>query len=225
MIRVAQRPGVCAPDRHLPQRTVTAARHGRIDSYQKSKRHSAWPVHLHTEKEGMPMTIKASTGGGASAPDPIIVAMRRYLLAEQKIAELPGEEEQTPRMDAAINESANARRDLAATVPTTLNGLAAFARFIDHQSRAINDAFFDDDREHLAFYASLNQSLGIINGSPFNVAVVQELAEVEIVPWPQGRTARSHRGTVVAMVLHSRNDAVGCHDYHDDDERRSRRFC
>ena len=99
-------------------------------------------------------------------PDPIFEAMERYPRAEAKIEAIPDDEENT-RLGAALAESARARLGLAETAPTTLRGLAAFARFLSHQSKVVlDDAFFDNDDEHMAFYASLDRSLAaIIRGS------------------------------------------------------------
>jgi hypothetical protein len=75
--------------------------------------------------------------------DPIFAAMERYLRAEKR-----------------ADGDRVARERLAETAPTTLDGLAAFAHFLNHQSSVIlKDAFFDNDREHLAFYASLDRAL------------------------------------------------------------------
>jgi hypothetical protein len=94
--------------------------------------------------------------------DPIFCAMQRYLQAEARVDAIPDQEEDE-LLPPVLAESTRARRALAETVPLTLAGLAAFARFLEHQSRVVLDsAFFIDDREHLAFYATLAHSLEMI---------------------------------------------------------------
>jgi hypothetical protein len=93
-----------------------------------------------------------------SQSDPIFAAMERYERAEAKCLRIPDEDE--ARLASAGEKSRRARCALAKTAPTTLEGLAAFARFLDQQSSTtLKTAFFDNDREHLAFYANLNLSL------------------------------------------------------------------
>ena len=98
----------------------------------------------------------------AAEPDPIFAAIERYLQAERECDSIDGVAEngldETPEFTRAANEVLAARRALASTAPTSLNGLAEYARFLDQQSSVLNDAFFDNDDEHLAFYASLNRS-------------------------------------------------------------------
>jgi hypothetical protein len=101
-----------------------------------------------------------------SQSDPIFAAIKRYERAEAECLRIPEEDE--ARLASASDESWNARLALAETAPTTLEGLTAFARFLDRQSSTVlKTAFFDNNREHLAFYASLNRSLRLITrGSP-----------------------------------------------------------
>jgi hypothetical protein len=108
-------------------------------------------------------SIDEAAEAGAQ-PDPIFAAMEWYLASEAKIDALPDDGDER-LLQAALAESTRGRRALAETVPTTLAGLAAFARFLEHQSRVVLDgAFFVDDREHLAFYGSLARSLEAIAG-------------------------------------------------------------
>jgi hypothetical protein len=63
------------------------------------------------------------------------------------------------RADAASKESVRFRLALAKVAPTTLEGLTALASFLDLQSSILGSPFFDNKREHLAFYESLHRSL------------------------------------------------------------------
>jgi hypothetical protein len=93
-----------------------------------------------------------------SQSDPIFAAIERYECADAECLRIPDEDE--ARLASAFEESRRARCALAETAPTTLDGLAALARFLDQQSSTVLEtAFFDNDREHLAFYANLNLSL------------------------------------------------------------------
>jgi hypothetical protein len=97
----------------------------------------------------------------SAKPDPILAAIERYERAEADCDRISESDE--ARLEAASEESVRARCALAETAPTTLEGLAAFARFLDRQSSVVlKDAFFCDDAEHLAFYANLNRSLSAI---------------------------------------------------------------
>jgi hypothetical protein len=96
-----------------------------------------------------------------SQSDPIFAAIERYKRAEAECLRIPDEDE--ARLDSAGEKSRRARCYLAKTAPTTLKGLAAFALFLDQQSSTVlKTAFFDNNREHLAFYANLNRSLKLI---------------------------------------------------------------
>ena len=114
--------------------------------------------------------------------DPIFAAIDRCLKADARFLRKAEEDDLRPkgavrskadvRSEADVRSKAAAavcaRRALAKTVPTTLEGLAAFARFLDHQSSSVLEgAFFDDDGEHLAFYASLNRSLSALTCGAF----------------------------------------------------------
>jgi hypothetical protein len=104
--------------------------------------------------------------------DPIFAAIEDYLKAEAESARLQDAEDKRPaargqsaEMRAASDEVVAARLRLAQTAPTTLTGLAAYGRFLDHQSSVVfGEGFFDDQMndkaEPLAFFASLNRSLG-----------------------------------------------------------------
>jgi len=92
--------------------------------------------------------------------DPIFAAIERYQRAEAECLRIPDEDE--ARLDSACEESLRARCALAEIAPTTLEGLAALACFLDQESSVLKTAFFDNNREHLAFYANLNLSLRLI---------------------------------------------------------------
>jgi len=97
----------------------------------------------------------------SAQPDPIFELIQRYLDLETAVERAPDDE---TILGALVGEQARVRVEIAETAPTTIKGLAALARFLDHHSHVVlkRDPFFSDEAEHLAFYASLNRSLSAL---------------------------------------------------------------
>jgi hypothetical protein len=91
------------------------------------------------------MPSQKSNTTGRAKPDPVFEAIYRCA-----------------RADAASKESVRLRLALAKVAPTTLEGLTALASYIDLQSSILGLPFFDNKREHLAFYESLHRSLATL---------------------------------------------------------------
>jgi hypothetical protein len=114
-----------------------------------------------------PSIVSASVAEpAASAPDPIFAAIERYQRASagsDRLCDLADAGEVVD-CEASTEEILASRLNLASTAPTTLLGLAAYARFLDHQSSVVfGEGFFDEElngrAEQHAFFASLNRSL------------------------------------------------------------------
>lgn len=114
-----------------------------------------------------PSIVSASFAEPAtSAPDPIFAAIERYQRSaaeSDRLCDLADAGEVVD-CEACTGEVLASRLNLASTAPTTLLGLAAYARFLDHQSSVVfGEGFFDEElndrAEQLAFFASLNRSL------------------------------------------------------------------
>jgi hypothetical protein len=134
-----------APTRRLKRRAGTCpnaqshARHDRIESYQKTDRHSAWPVHQPTAKENFMLAI---------SPDPILAAIadhrrlwEEYCAAINDVEEAARVSTQTPlferQLDAMIAErdrldktEKKALAALSKVRPTTASGAAALVTYI-----------------------------------------------------------------------------------------------
>jgi hypothetical protein len=124
-----------------------------------------------------PSIVSASLAEPAAPSlDPIFAAIERYERAFAEFNRLGALDEAGEVVDFGANtrEVLASRLNLASTAPATLSGLAAYARFLDHQSSVVfGEGFFDDQvndkAEPLAFFASLNRSLGSllrISGEP-----------------------------------------------------------
>jgi len=106
------------------------------------------------------------------AADPIFAALERWQKIETECDRLLAEESdgginQSPRAEAAVKAIWEERLLLAATAPnTTLAGLAAYVRFLHHQSAVVLErSFFESEGEHneqLAFFESLDRSVALI---------------------------------------------------------------
>jgi hypothetical protein len=79
---------------------------------------------------------------GLAKPDPIFAAIYRCA-----------------RADEASEKAVRYRRALAKTTPTTLEGVAALAAFVATKSNILGLSFFDNDKELLEFFDSLDRSL------------------------------------------------------------------
>ncbi len=111
-----------------------------------------------------PGSVAPSIGGDGDRPDdPIYAAMDRWLRAEAVFEAAP---EDDPRSDELCKETVAARAELAATAPTTREGLIAYARFLQEQSEAQGCDFFGDDYQRKNFYAALIRSLCTISSGP-----------------------------------------------------------
>lgn len=110
-------------------------------------------------------SIAAPIGGDEAVPDPIFAELDRYLQLDRecdRLADLYHDIDlDAPDYRRAADAVVAARLSLAQTVPTTLAGLAAYARFLNHQSNVVLEtSFFDEDMgELLPFYVSLDRSL------------------------------------------------------------------
>jgi hypothetical protein len=104
--------------------------------------------------------------GALSEPDPILELIQRSLDLEAAFQRVAAENDDTS-LDAIVHEQCRVRVELSETAPTTLDGLAALASFLNRHSHVTmeNVAFFDGEQEHLAFYASLDRALASITGS------------------------------------------------------------
>ncbi len=103
--------------------------------------------------------------------DPIFAALERWQKIEIECHRLLDEESdgginQSPRAAAAVEAIWEERLRLAETAPTTLAGLAAYVRFLHHQSAVVLEtSFFESEGEHdeqLAFFESLDRSVASI---------------------------------------------------------------
>jgi hypothetical protein len=87
-----------------------------------------------------PSIVSASVAEPAtSALDPIFAAIERYLRASaesDRLCDLADAGEVVD-CEASTEEVLASRLNLASTAPTTLLGLAAYARFLDHQSNVV----------------------------------------------------------------------------------------
>lgn len=106
-------------------------------------------------------SVCAAIAGGDATDDPIYAAINRWFCAEAAVEAIP---EDDPRADEACMEFAAAQADLAATAPTTFEGLVAYATFLEKQSRAGRFGF-DDPDQRLNFYVSLRRCLCAISSS------------------------------------------------------------
>ena len=107
-------------------------------------------------------SIAAPIDNSAGLVDPVIVAIERCIAAERASDSVVGDFD-SPEDDLLCDECLAARRALAETVPTTLAGLGALARFLNHQSNDVlaGNSFFEMD-EAPAFFASLDQAVTAI---------------------------------------------------------------
>jgi hypothetical protein len=106
----------------------------------------------------------AAAGGGEppAGPDPIFAAMERCIRAEA--AYLATDEDVS---DELSDDTVAAREALARTRPTTFTGLAAYLRFLSHQSREVlGTFFFDNDRENTAFIENLDHAVAALLRGP-----------------------------------------------------------
>lgn len=94
--------------------------------------------------------------------DPIFASIARYLEVNARCEAIYDADEKDPRLKEDACDVRAARLALAQTAPTTLAGLAAYARFLNEQSAQVfEEPFFDRDGkvEYMAFHASLDRSL------------------------------------------------------------------
>jgi len=100
--------------------------------------------------------------GALSEPDPIFELIRQCVDLEAAFERVV--ENDDVILNAIVAEQRRVRVELSETAPTTLDGLAALASFLNHHSHVTmkNVAFFDGNEEHLAFYASLDRALASI---------------------------------------------------------------
>jgi hypothetical protein len=183
------------------------ARHDRIDNSKKTERHSAWPVHSHSQ-ESEAMTKRHLKLATSSNEDPIYAAIDRHKAAVAA-TEASGENVADKLSD---RDTALARK-LMATVPTTREGLLAMLGYTRQAEEAQAISLGSNDDQLAALLSSIESAVRTLPDAHPSSSAPEEHAEME-APLLDARgltkalimaIAGEHR---VAMETDEMNDAL-----------------